>query len=189
MGLGKSGRGGIDPQSRSPFAVRAFCCTRTKAKASRASVALGLSQNPGRWRSARTEPRLLPGKSTPIERHLLSSRIILSASCLRSLNFRLERQGRLTHPLRWDKESDKYVPVQWEQAFRDIGHRLQACDPKSVVFYASGRASLETSYLYALMTRLYGSNNLPDCSNMCHESTSVALPESTRGACRDGYPR
>ena len=93
-------------------------------------------------------------------------------------DFQLERQGRLTHPLRWDKESDKYVPVQWEQAFRDIGHRLQACDPKSVVFYASGRASLETSYLYALMTRLYGSNNLPDCSNMCHESTSVALPES-----------
>jgi molybdopterin-dependent oxidoreductase alpha subunit len=93
-------------------------------------------------------------------------------------DFQLERQGRLTHPLRWDKESDKYVPVQWEQAFRDIGHRLQACDPKSVVFYASGRASLETSYLYALMARLYGSNNLPDCSNMCHESTSVALPES-----------
>ncbi len=90
----------------------------------------------------------------------------------------LERQGRLTHPLRWDQESDKYLPVQWEQAFRDIGQRLQACDPKSVVFYASGRASLETSYLYALMARLYGSNNLPDSSNMCHESTSVALPES-----------
>jgi molybdopterin-dependent oxidoreductase alpha subunit len=97
---------------------------------------------------------------------------------LRWSDFQLERQGRLTHPLRWDKASDKYLPIQWKEAFRDIGHRLQACDPKSVVFYASGRASLETSYLYALMTRLYGSNNLPDSSNMCHESTSVALPES-----------
>ena len=93
-------------------------------------------------------------------------------------DFQLERQGRLTHPLRWDKESDKYLPVQWEEAFRDIGQRLQACDPKSVVFYTSGRASLETSYLYALTARLYGNNNLPDSSNMCHESTSVALPES-----------
>ncbi len=90
----------------------------------------------------------------------------------------LERQGRLTYPLRWDKESDKYLPVPWEEAFRDIGQRLQGCNPKSVVFYTSGRASLETSYLFGLMARLYGNNNLPDSSNMCHESTSVALPES-----------
>jgi molybdopterin-dependent oxidoreductase alpha subunit len=90
----------------------------------------------------------------------------------------LERQGRLTHPLRWDRESDKFVPVQWDQAFHDIGNVLRALDPKSVVFYTSGRASLETSYMYALMARLYGNNNLPDSSNMCHESTSVALPES-----------
>ena len=93
-------------------------------------------------------------------------------------DFQLERQGRLTHPLRWDKACDKYLPVRWDEAFRDIGRRLQSSNPKSVVFYTSGRASLETSYLYALMARLYGSNNLPDSSNMCHESTSVALPES-----------
>ena len=93
-------------------------------------------------------------------------------------DFQLERQGRLTHPLRWDKACDKYLPVRWEEAFRDIGRRLQSSNPKSVVFYTSGRACLETSYLYALMARLYGSNNLPDSSNMCHESTSVALPES-----------
>ena len=93
-------------------------------------------------------------------------------------DFQLERQGRLTHPLRWDKACDKYVPVRWDEALRDIGRRLQSSNPKSVVFYTSGRASLETSYLYALMARLYGSNNLPDSSNMCHESTSVALPES-----------
>src|SRR5271166_6353484 len=65
----------------------------------------------------------------------------------------LERQGRLTHPLKWDKESDKYLPVQWAQAFDDIGDVLRALDPKSVVFYTSGRASLETSYMYALMAR------------------------------------
>jgi molybdopterin-dependent oxidoreductase alpha subunit len=93
-------------------------------------------------------------------------------------DYHLEAQGRLTHPMRWDKASDKYLPVKWEEAFRDIGMRLQAYNPKSVVFYASGRASLETSYMYALMARLYGCNNLPDSSNMCHESTSVALPES-----------
>ena len=93
-------------------------------------------------------------------------------------DFHLERQGRLTHPLRWNKACDKYVPVRWDEALRDIGRRLQSSNPKSVVFYTSGRASLETSYLYALMARLYGSNNLPDSSNMCHESTSVALPES-----------
>ncbi len=90
----------------------------------------------------------------------------------------LEAIGRLTHPLRWDADTDTYVPVAWEAAFQDIGRRLQAMDPKRVVLYASGRASLETSYMYSLFARLYGTNNLPDSSNMCHEPTSVALPES-----------
>ncbi|MBV8454151.1 MAG: FdhF/YdeP family oxidoreductase, partial [Deltaproteobacteria bacterium] len=90
----------------------------------------------------------------------------------------LEQQGRLTHPMRWDGASDKYLPIEWDVAFAEIAAELRKCDPKAAVFYASGRASLEAAYIYALMTRLYGSNNLPDCSNMCHESTSVALPES-----------
>lgn len=90
----------------------------------------------------------------------------------------LEAEGRLTHPLCWDRATDRYLPVTWEHAFSDIGQRLRALEPKSAVFYASGRASLETAYMFALMARLYGCNNLPDCSNMCHESTSVALPES-----------
>jgi len=68
-----------------------------------------------------------------------------------------------------------YVPCAWEEAFAAIGAELKTLDPKSAVFYASGRASLETSYLYALFARLYGHNNLPDSSNMCHETTSVAL--------------
>ena len=90
----------------------------------------------------------------------------------------LEDQGRLTHPLKWDAATDKYVTVGWEQAFADIGSRLKQLSPKSVVFYASGRASLEASFLYQLTARLYGNNNLPDSSNMCHESTSVALPRT-----------
>jgi molybdopterin-dependent oxidoreductase alpha subunit len=89
----------------------------------------------------------------------------------------LEQQGRLTHPMRYDRDSDTYVPCAWEEAFSDIGRELQAIDPGAAVFYSSGRASLETSYLYALFGRLYGHNNLPDSSNMCHETTSVALKQ------------
>jgi molybdopterin-dependent oxidoreductase alpha subunit len=90
-------------------------------------------------------------------------------------DYDLEQQGRLTHPMRYDAASDRYVPCEWEEAFAAIGSQLRAFDPKSVIFYSSGRASLETSYLYALFARLYGHNNLPDSSNMCHETTSVAL--------------
>lgn len=90
----------------------------------------------------------------------------------------LEEQGRLTHPMKWDATSDKYVPVPWEQVFAEIGRELRALAPEQVDLYTSGRASLETSYMYQLFARMYGSNNLPDSSNMCHESSSVALPES-----------
>lgn len=93
-------------------------------------------------------------------------------------DFELESVGRLTDPMRYDAASDKYVPISWQQAFKDIGAELRAMDPESVVFYASGRASLETSYMYQLMARMYGTNNLPDSSNMCHETTSVALPKT-----------
>jgi molybdopterin-dependent oxidoreductase alpha subunit len=90
----------------------------------------------------------------------------------------LEEKGRLTHPLRYDPASDRYLPVSWDEAIAEIGRELRALDPETTVFYASGRASLETSYMWALFARLYGHNNLPDSSNMCHETTSVALPES-----------
>jgi molybdopterin-dependent oxidoreductase alpha subunit len=90
----------------------------------------------------------------------------------------LEEVGRLTHPLRYEASSDKYVPVKWEQAIAEIGAELKTLEKKSAVFYSSGRASLETSYMYALFARMYGNNNLPDSSNMCHESTSVGLPLS-----------
>jgi molybdopterin-dependent oxidoreductase alpha subunit len=96
-------------------------------------------------------------------------------------DFDLEQAGRLTHPMRYDRTTDKYVPCGWDEAFASIGAHLQRIDPKSAVFYTSGRASLETSYAWALFARAYGHNNLPDSSNMCHETTSVAL-KSTIGA-------
>ena len=92
-------------------------------------------------------------------------------------DYELEMQGRLTEPLRYDAATDTYVACRWDEAFAQIGQALQALDPKSVVFYASGKAALEASYLYALSARLYGHNNLPDSSNMCHETTSVGLKQ------------
>src|SRR5436305_6547847 len=94
----------------------------------------------------------------------------------------LEAAGRLTHPMRWDAATNKYVPVEWAAAFEEIGRELRALEPESAVFYTSGRASLETAFMYGLFARAYGNNNLPDSSNMCHETTSVALPE------RNGVP-
>ncbi len=87
----------------------------------------------------------------------------------------LEISGRLTHPLRYDAASDHYRACSWEEAFSGIAAQLRELEPKSVAFYTSGRAGLETSYLWALFARMYGHNNLPDSSNMCHETTSVAL--------------
>ncbi len=97
-------------------------------------------------------------------------------------DYDLEEAGRLTHPMRWDPDSDRYMPVSWEIAFQEIARELQAIRPEQAVFYTSGRASLETSYMYQLFARMYGSNHLPDSSNMCHESSSVALPESIGAA-------
>lgn len=93
--------------------------------------------------------------------------------------FELEGEGRLTHPMKYDAATDTYQPVEWETAFREIGERLQSYeDPNSVEFYTSGRASNEAAFLYQLFAREYGTNNFPDCSNMCHEPTSIGLPES-----------
>lgn len=88
----------------------------------------------------------------------------------------LEKAGRLTEPLRYQAERDRYVPVSWDTALQDIGQTLAALeDPREAVFYASGHAGLEASYLYALFARAMGHQNLPQSSNMCHETTSVNL--------------
>jgi molybdopterin-dependent oxidoreductase alpha subunit len=91
----------------------------------------------------------------------------------------LENEGRLTHPMAYDRGSDTYQPIAWDEAFVRIGEVLRGMpDPNAVDFYTSGRASNEAAFLYQLFGREYGTNNFPDCSNMCHEATSVGLPLS-----------
>jgi molybdopterin-dependent oxidoreductase alpha subunit len=94
-------------------------------------------------------------------------------------DFDLENEGRLTHPMMYDRATDRYLPISWQDAMTRIGAALRALpDPNMAEFYTSGRASNEAAFLYQLFVREYGTNNFPDCSNMCHEATSVGLPES-----------
>jgi len=91
----------------------------------------------------------------------------------------LEEQGRLTEPMRYDRATDHYVPIAWDDAFAMIAAHLNALDgPDRAEFYTSGRASNEAAFLYQIFVRRFGTNNFPDCSNMCHEATSVGLPAS-----------
>ncbi|GES34312.1 FdhF/YdeP family oxidoreductase [Streptomyces angustmyceticus] len=91
----------------------------------------------------------------------------------------LGQQGRLTHPMYLAEGADHYEPVTWERAFDLVGEELTALDsPDEAVFYTSGRTSNEAAFLYQLFAREYGTNNLPDCSNMCHESSGSALTET-----------
>ncbi|MNB66795.1 Formate dehydrogenase H [compost metagenome] len=99
-------------------------------------------------------------------------------SLLAKSDFELEGYGRLTHPLEYHPQSDTFRPVEWEKAFARIGEILRALPPDAVEFYTSGRASNEAAYLFQLFARELGTNNFPDCSNMCHEATSVGLPRS-----------
>ncbi len=90
----------------------------------------------------------------------------------------LGMQGRLTEPVYKPAGSDHYEPISWDKAFSLLGERLRGLDsPDKAVFYTSGRTANETAFVYQLFARAYGTNNLPDCSNMCHESTSLALGE------------
>ncbi len=94
-------------------------------------------------------------------------------------DYDLEMAGRLTYPMAYDAASDRYVPVSWDQAFATVGRHLAALpDPNMAEFYTSGRTSNEAAFLYQLFVREFGTNNFPDCSNMCHEATSVGLPLS-----------
>ena len=94
-------------------------------------------------------------------------------------DYKLENSGRLTHPMVYDHASDTYRPIAWEDAFARIGEVMRSQpDPDMVEFYTSGRASNEAAFLFQIFAREYGTNNFPDCSNMCHEATSVGLPQS-----------
>lgn len=91
----------------------------------------------------------------------------------------LEQQGRLSQPMILRKGATHYLPVSWDEAFTLIADELRQLDtPDEAAFYTSGRASNEAAFLYQLFVRKFGTNNLPDCSNMCHESSGVAMRES-----------
>lgn len=91
-------------------------------------------------------------------------------------DFWLEDQGRLTHPMVYQAASDKYVPIEWDAAFALVARHLNALpDPNRAIFYTSGRASNEAAFLYQLFVREYGTNNFPDCSNMCHEPSGSGM--------------
>jgi molybdopterin-dependent oxidoreductase alpha subunit len=102
-------------------------------------------------------------------------------------DFALEDQGRLTEPMVYDAESDTYVPISWPEAFELVGSALHQLDnPHQASFYTSGRLSNEATFLYQLWVREFGTNNLPDCSNMCHEASGRAMTASLgtgKGTC------
>ncbi len=96
----------------------------------------------------------------------------------RRSDFWLGKQGRITHPMVLRAGASHYEPISWEGAFACVAEALTALDsPDEAVFYTSGRTSNEAAYLYQLFVRMFGTNNLPDCSNMCHESSGVGLSE------------
>ena len=90
----------------------------------------------------------------------------------------LENLGRLTHPMRYEAATDRFVELDWPTAFDKIAQKVHQLPTESLDFYTSGRASNEVAFLYQLFARSLGVNNFPDCSNMCHEPTSVGLPLS-----------
>ena len=100
-------------------------------------------------------------------------------SLLNKDEYWLGQQGRLVEPVYKPAGSDHYEPVSWERAFEIVADRLNAlASPHEAAFYTSGRTANETAFLYQLFVRAFGTNNLPDCSNMCHESTGTAMVET-----------
>ena len=94
-------------------------------------------------------------------------------------DFWLGKQGRLTHPMILHAGATHYQPISWEAAFARVAQELNALDtPDEAIFYTSGRTSNEAAFLYQLFVRHFGTNNLPDCSNMCHESSGQALTQT-----------
>ncbi len=103
-----------------------------------------------------------------------------SISDLRKLSdYELGKKGRIAQPLYLPEGGDHYEEIGWDSAFKKIAKHLKSLkDPNQAIFYTSGRTSNEAAFLYQLFVREYGTNNLPDCSNMCHESSGVALSET-----------
>ena len=102
----------------------------------------------------------------------------------------LGQQGRITQPMVRASGASHYTPIDWEDAFRLVGRRCATLDhPDQAIFYTSGRTSNEAAFLYQLFVRAFGTNNLPDCSNMCHESTSVGARRGHRHRQGEREPR
>jgi len=138
-----------DPDHRSPFE---FCENGAKAVAEEATV-------------RRVTPAFFAAHPLPE----LATRS----------DYWLGQQGRLTEPMHKPAGADHYEPVSWEGAFSIVATKLQSLQtPDGAAFYTSGRTSNEAAFLYQLLVRRFGTNNLPDCSNMCHESSGAALNES-----------
>lgn len=94
-------------------------------------------------------------------------------------DYEIGKSGRLTHPMILQQGSDYYEPISWNDAFTLIAKQLNSLQsPDEAVFYTSGRSSNEAAFLWGLFARAFGTNNMPDCSNMCHESTGVALKQT-----------
>ena len=94
-------------------------------------------------------------------------------------DYKLGKAGRITHPMYLPAGADRYQKISWKEAFQKIGDQLKSYDdPNQAIFYTSGRTSNEAAFLYGLFVRMYGTNNLPDCSNMCHESSGKGLSET-----------
>jgi molybdopterin-dependent oxidoreductase alpha subunit len=94
-------------------------------------------------------------------------------------DYAIGKSGRITNPMYLPKGESHYKPIEWSEAYRIINEELKACaSPNEAVFYTSGRTSNEAAFLYQLFVRAFGTNNLPDCSNMCHESSGVGLGET-----------
>ncbi len=94
-------------------------------------------------------------------------------------DFQLNKFGRLTEPLILRKGSIHYEPIGWQEAFDLIAAELHRLDnPDEAIFYTSGRSSNEAAFMYGMFARAFGTNNMPDCSNMCHESSGIALSET-----------
>lgn len=90
-------------------------------------------------------------------------------------DYEIGKAGRITEPFFLAKGSSHYIPISWDEANSKIASKLKSIDPNEAVFYTSGRTANETAFLYQLLVRQYGTNNMPDCSNMCHESSGAGL--------------
>lgn len=101
------------------------------------------------------------------------------SSLLKQTDYWLEYQGRITHPMKYDSATDHYVPISWDDAYQLVAQHLNQLEsPHQAEFYTSGRASNEAAFLYQLFVRAFGTNNFPDCSNMCHEASAIGMKDT-----------